>query len=305
MRCWLIGDLVRFRHGAIESFSVRPNGNPVSHQIVVQADGSVLAAYEDGLVGLRQGSLQRMTTDNGLPCNAIISFIQDKEKRWWLYTACGVVELTDSELRRWWADPAAVVQTRLYDVLDGAQPGTPSFNSAAYSSDGRVWFATGVVVQMVNHSRLSEQAAPAATYIESVIVDRRTLATTDGLMIPPNPQGLQIDYTSPALLVPQKVKFRYRLEGYERDWHEAGTRRQAFYTDLPPGQYSSRVVAANSDGIWNEYGATLDSSVARAYYQTRCSRPRLWSARSRCSGSRTNSGSARSRGSSIGRWRLA
>jgi signal transduction histidine kinase len=265
----LTGDLVRFRDGAIESFPVRPKGNPVSDQIVVQADGSVLAAYEDGLVGLRQGSLQRMTTDNGLPCNAIISFIQDKEKRWWLYSACGVVELADAELRRWWADPAAVVQTRRYDVLDGAQPGTPSFNSAAYSSDGRVWFATGVVVQMVNPSRLSEQAVPAATSIESVIVDRKTLATGEGLVIPPNPRDLQIEYTSPALLIPQKVKFRYRLEGYERDWHEAGTRRQAFYTDLPHGQYSFRVIASNSDGIWNEHGAALDFSVAAAYYQTR------------------------------------
>ena len=265
----LTGDLVRFRHGAIESFSVRPKGNPVSHQIVVQADGSVLAAYEDGLVGLRRGSLQKMTTDNGLPCNTIISFIQDKEKRWWLYSACGVVELADSELRRWWADPAAVVQTRLYDVLDGAQPHPPSFNSAAYSSDGRVWFATGMVVQMVNPSRLSDQAAPAATYIESVIVDRKTLATGEGLVIAPNPRDLQIDYTSTALLIPQKVKFRYRLEGRERDWHEAGTRRQAFYTDLPPGQYSFRVIASNSDGIWNEHGAALDFSVAAAYYQTR------------------------------------
>ena len=132
-----------------------------------------------------------------------------------------------------------------------------------------MWFATGLVVQMVNPSRLSEQAAPAATYIQSVIVDRKTLATTDSLMIPPNPRDLQIEYTSPALLIPQKVKFRYRLQGYERDWHEAGARRQAFYTDLPPGQYSFRVIASNSDGIWNENGATLDFSVARAYYQTR------------------------------------
>jgi signal transduction histidine kinase/ligand-binding sensor domain-containing protein len=122
---------------------------------------------------------------------------------------------------------------------------------------------------MVNPSRLSEHAAPAATYIESVIVDRKTLATTASLLIPPNPRDLQIEYTSPALLIPQKVKFRYRLEGYEHDWHEAGTRRQAFYTDLPPGQYSFRVIASNSDGIWNENGTTLDFSIARAYYQTR------------------------------------
>ena len=79
---------------------------------------------------------------------------------------------------------------------------------------------------------------------------------------------MQIDYTSPTFLIPQKVKFRYRLEGYDRDWHEAGTRRQAFYTDLPPGKYSFRVIASNSDGVWNDNAAKLDFSVVPAYYQT-------------------------------------
>jgi signal transduction histidine kinase len=79
---------------------------------------------------------------------------------------------------------------------------------------------------------------------------------------------LQIDYTSPTFLIPQRVKFRYRLGGYDRDWHEAGTRRQAFYTDLPPGKYSFRVIACNSDGVWNQSAAELDFSVAPAYYQT-------------------------------------
>jgi signal transduction histidine kinase len=79
---------------------------------------------------------------------------------------------------------------------------------------------------------------------------------------------LQIDYTSPTFAIPQKVKFRYRLDGYDRDWHDAGTRRQAFYTDLPPRKYSFRVVASNSDGVWSESTAKLDFSVTPAYYQT-------------------------------------
>jgi signal transduction histidine kinase/ligand-binding sensor domain-containing protein len=264
----LSGDLVLFRDGVQQTFTVKPKGNPVSHQIIVQTDGSVLAAYDDGLVGLRHGKLQRMTVANNLPCDAIISFIQDGQQRWWLYTGCGVVMLTDGELQRWWADPKAVVQTRVYDVLDGAQPNTPSFNSAAYSPDGRVWFATGVVVQMVDPSRLSQTAMPATTHIESISVDRSAFSPKDILRFPPNPRDLQIDYTSPSLSVPQKVKFRYRLEGHEPDWHDVGARRQAFYTDLPPGQYSFRVVAANMDGVWNEDGATLNFSIAPAYYQT-------------------------------------
>ncbi len=265
----LNGDLVRFRHGALEKFSLRPKGERVSHQIIANADGSVLAASDDGLVGVRQDKVQRMTKKNGLPCDSVISFIEDTAKRWWLYTECGVVELPDSEIQRWWANPEAVVQTHVYGVLDGARPqGRPSFNSAAVSPDGRVWFASGFVLQMVDPSRLSQKAPPAETYIESVIVDRREFAATEGLKLPPNPRDLQIDYTSPTFLIPQRVKFRYRLDAYDRDWHDAGTRRQAFYTDLPPGKYSFRVIACNSDGVWNDKAAKLEFSVAPAYYQT-------------------------------------
>ena len=76
-------------------------------------------------------------------------------------------------------------------------------------------------------------------------------------------------YTSPTFTIPQKVKFRYRLDPYDSDWHDAGTRRQAFYTDLPPGNYTFRVIAANSDGVWTETPAKLDFSIAPAYFQTK------------------------------------
>jgi signal transduction histidine kinase/ligand-binding sensor domain-containing protein len=262
------GDLAHFRNGAVEKFALNLKGNPVLRRIVVKADGSVLAASEDGLIGLRRGKVQRMTTENNLPCSAVFSFVEDKEKQWWLYTDCGVLELADSELQRWWSDPRALVQTRIYDRLDGAQPNAPYFNSAAYSPDGRVWFANGQVVQMVDPSTLSRMALPAPTYIESVIVDRREFAARGSLGLAPHPRDLQIDYTSPTFTVPQKVKFRYRLDSYDSDWHDAGTRRQAFYTDLPPGNYTFRVIAANSDGVWNETPTTLEFSIAPAYFQT-------------------------------------
>ncbi len=264
------GDVGLFRNGVFEpKFPLNPGGDPSNRQIMSRADGSILAGSANGLVEWRQGKVQRMTTKNGLPCNSVTSFIEDKENRWWLHTGCGVVQFPNSELERWRANPEAVVQTRVYDVLDGARPaGGPSFNTAAYSSDGRVWFATGLVIEMVDPSRLSQKALPAQAYIESLVADRKEFKATPNLKIPPNPRDLQIDYTSPTFSIPQKVKFRYRLENYERDWHEAGTRRQAFYTDLPPGKYYFRVIACNSDGVWNESAAQLDFSIARAYYQT-------------------------------------
>ena len=209
-----------------------------------------------------------MTTKNGLPCDFVIAFIQDKEKHWWLYTRCGVVGFSDAELQKWWANPDAMIQNRVYDAFDGAQPNIGSFNAAASTSDGRVWFSSGVVVQMLDPSRISQPARPAAASVESVIVDRKEFAAIDNLEVGPHVRDLQIDYTSPTFSIPQKVKFRYKLDGYDDDWHEAGPRRQAFYTDVPPGKYTFRVMAANSDGVWNERAATLKFSIAPAYYQT-------------------------------------
>ncbi len=214
--------------------------------------GQCWPASADGLVGLRQGKVQRMTTRNGLRCNVVTSFIQDKEKRWWLFMDCGIAELADSELQRWWASPDSVLQTRVLGEWDGVSSGRPRFNPAALSQDGRVWFASGVFLEVLDPSRALQSAPPAETYVDSVTVDRQEFPATDNLRLSPHPRELQLDYTSPTFTIPQQVKFRYRLDGYDHDWHDVGTRRQAFYTDLRPGKYSFRVVACNSDGIWDD-----------------------------------------------------
>ena len=263
------GDVVLMRNGTVETtVPLDPRSSPLNRHIVAGADGSVLVGSENGLVGWRAGKVRRMTTKNGLPCDFVIAFIQDKEKHWWLYTRCGVVGFSDAELQKWWANPDAMIQNRVYDAFDGAQPNIGSFNAAASTSDGRVWFSSGVVVQMLDPSRISQSARPAAASVESLIVDRKEFAAIDNLEVGPHVRDLQIDYTSPTFSIPQKVKFRYKLDGYDDDWHEAGPRRQAFYTDVPPRKYTFRVMVANSDGVWNERAATLQFSIAPAYYQT-------------------------------------
>lgn len=263
------GDIALFRNGILEKkYPVNLTGESVADLILVGVDGAVLAGSTDGLFGLRNDKPQRLTKKNGLPCNWVYSFVEDKNKHWWLSTECGIVELSDTDLQRWWANPETVVRTRVYDAFEGARPAPPSFNSAAYSPDGRVWFATGVVVQMLDPASLSQSDLKSETYVESIVADRRKFPVNNRVNLPPHPRDVQIDYTSPTFTIPQKVKFRYRLDPYDRDWHDAGTRRQAFYTDVPPGRYSFRVMACNRDGVWSDTAATLDFSVLPAYYQT-------------------------------------
>jgi len=269
---WMVtaaGDLLLLRKGTVQKYSLNISGLSIE-QMVTLADGSVLVTTSGGLVGLQRGEVQRMSSKNGLPCDSVISAVEDEDKRWWLSTDCGVVEFPNSELERWWANPEAMIQLRVFDALDGARTGDrpPFDNSTALSRDGRIWFATGTVVQVVDPATLSQKALPAETYIESVIVDRREVQLGDNLKLPPRPRDIQIDYTSPTFTVPQRVKFRYRLDPYDRDWHDAGTRRQAFYTDLPPGKYSFRVTASNGEDVWDDSPANLDFFVVPAYYQT-------------------------------------
>ena len=180
--------LVFIRDGVQKEFPTGSAANLDTNHLVVQADGTVMASFDDGFVVIRQGKAQRMTTKNGLPCDAVYSFIEGIQKSWWLLTECGIVGLPDSGLERWWATPEAVVQTRLYDALDGTRPGRYGIKSADVSPDGRVWFATGFVVQMVGPRRISQKALPAQTYIESVTADRPALAAIDNLKLAPHPR---------------------------------------------------------------------------------------------------------------------
>jgi hypothetical protein len=199
----------------------------LNRHIVVGPDGSVLVGSENGLLGWRAVRVQRLTTKNGLPCDFVISFVQDKERRWRLYTRCGIVSFSDAELQKWWANPDAAILNRVYDAFDGAQPNIGSFNAAASTADGCVWLSNGVVVQMLDPSRIAEPVTAAAASIESVIVDRKEVAGFNNLRIGPHPRELQIDYTSPTFSVPQRVTFRYKLDGYDDSWHDAGPRRWA------------------------------------------------------------------------------
>jgi hypothetical protein len=239
-----------------------------AYQIAVDPDGSVITASRDGLVMLRAGNVQRLGKENGLPCDGVNGFAVDDNKNLWLTTSCGFIAIAASDVQRWWIHPDTIVQARVLDTLDGARPGSTSFNPAAKSPDGRLWFVNNVVLQMIDPSHLSGHGTVSPIYVEAVVADRKQYNPQEGLQLPRLTRDLQIGYTSPSFLIPQKVKFRYRLDGHDLDWQDAGTRRQAFYTDLKPGHYRFRVTACNSNGVWNQTGASLDFVVLPAYYQT-------------------------------------
>ena len=266
------GDLTLVRTGVARTFPLNLKGKSwadnVAHQIAVDSDGSVFSASDQGFAMLRGTEVHHLGKENGLPCNGVNGFAVDDNKNLWLSTPCGFLEIAAEDFQCWRIHPDAVVQPQLFGPLDGARPGGVSFNPAAKSPDGRLWFVNDVVLQMIDPSHLSSNGTRPPVYVESVIADRKQYKPEKGLQLPPLTRDFQIGYTSPDFLIPQKVKFRYRLDGHDRDWQDAGTRREAFYTELGPGKYRFRVIACNSNGVWNEAGATLDFQIAPAFYQT-------------------------------------
>jgi signal transduction histidine kinase/ligand-binding sensor domain-containing protein len=262
------GDLARYRNGKTEIFSFKHGEDSRVNQLIVNSDGSVLGAIPLGLVGWRQGKQQTLAVRNGLPCDAVNALIEDSHRSLWLYMQCGLVQIAGTEMQRWWGQPDITVQVKTFDAFDGVQPGYAPFGAAARSVDGRLWFANGVVLQMIDPDHLTGNALPPPVHVEEVIADRKNYPPNKDLRLPPLTRDLEIDYTALSFVAPQKVRFRYKLEGHDAAWQEPGARRQAFYNDLRPGRYRFQVTACNNDGVWNEAGAALDFSIAAAWYQT-------------------------------------
>lgn len=158
-----------------------------------------------------------------------------------------------------------------FDASDDARTQQVPFNATSRSPDGRLWFASWIL-QSIDPDHLYFNNVPPPVHIERMIAGRRSYETGSDakavVRIPPLVHDLEIDYTALSLIAPSKVLFRYKLDGLDRNWHDATNRRAAFYANLPPGRYRFHVIACNNDGMWNEAGALLDFTVAPTCYQT-------------------------------------
>jgi ligand-binding sensor domain-containing protein len=264
----MTGDLARYRSGRTETFHFDHTPGTYFNQVTVDSDGSVLGATAFALMGRKNGKQATLTVRNGLPCEGANAFVFDGQGALWLYTTCGLVEIARAELEKWWENPDVRLELRVFDVYDGVQPGTVPFQGAARSPDGRLWFVDGSVLQVLDPNHLNVNPIAPPVHVEEVIADRQSYAPRPDLRLPALTRDLEIDYTAPSFVAARRVRFRYKLEGRDLNWQDPGNRRQAFYSDLPPGNYKFHVIASNSDGLWNQQGAVLAFLVVPAWYQT-------------------------------------
>ena len=263
------GVLARLRHGHMEPL---PTHRPADHSIrnlLVEPDDSIWGATQDGAFLWREGKEQILDTHNGLGCDDIYTLLQDDNGLLWLDTQCGFVVIAQSEIYRWWQQPDIQIKIRTLDVFDGAQPGLTNFRpEGSKGLDGKLWFANENVLQTVDPEHLDTNKVPPPVQVEQIVADQKKYIPRENLRLPPHTRDIEIDYTALSFVAPQKVRFRYKLEGHDSNWQDPQNRRQAFYTDLPPGRYRFHVMACNNDGIWNEAGAEVGFVVLPALYQT-------------------------------------
>jgi signal transduction histidine kinase/ligand-binding sensor domain-containing protein len=234
-------------------------------------DGTLWAATEGGLSRLKNGRVTTLSTSNGLPCDTVHWALDDDDRSLWLYSACGLVRIKQAELQAWVKDPKRIIATTIFDsssgvsnhsIVAGASP------RVARSKDGKIWFTHTDGVSVLDPRNIPFNTIPPPVHIEQIIADRKNYDPSSNLRLPALSRDLQIDYTALSFVAPEKIQFRYKLEGRDRDWQNVGNRRQAFYSDLAPRKYRFRVIASNNSGVWNEAGDALDFYVYPAYYQT-------------------------------------
>ncbi|MFJ2990215.1 two-component regulator propeller domain-containing protein [Collimonas sp. NPDC087041] len=191
----------------------------------------------------------------------------------WLNGTAGITSIAMDELRRAQREPGYRVRFHRLDYKDGlrgAATQSEPLPSAAIGSDGVLWFSTTAGVFWLNPSKVQKNPLPPPVYVRRVTTEHAVIPFVAGtaVRLPPHPGRIQIDYTALGLTMPERMRFRYQLEGVDSDWQDAGVNRTATYTDLGPGEYRFRVRAANNDGVWNEEGAAMQFYLAPAFYQT-------------------------------------
>ena len=270
---FLDGGIAYLKDGQIRaSYSVAGGlGGGRVNNLQQTSDGAVWAATDGGLSRVKDGHVATLSNKNGLPCDAVHWAMEDNDHSFWLYMPCGLVRISSSELDGWITDSKRVVQTTFFDSSDGVRSRSTAGRygpKVTRAADGKLWFAALDGVSVIDPRHLSLNKIPPPLHIEKITADDKTYDVSNGMRLGAQIRNLDIDYTALSLVVPEKVRFRVKLEGEDKDWRELVNVRHVEYTNLPPKHYRFRVLACNNSGVWNEEGASLDFVIPPAWYQT-------------------------------------
>jgi ligand-binding sensor domain-containing protein len=220
---WIVGVKEGFLHyqdGKVVPLVQPAPAKPIETETVLaEADGTIWASTKAGLMHWQNGHFTTLTIANGLPCERATAILKSLKGSIWLYSFCGVVEITREQIEQWLHNPAVHLNLRALGVEDGALPHFADFMPAASESpDGRLWFASNTVLQVVDSSHLQTNTLPPPVHIEQLVADRKSYPSGQPLLLPKLTGDLQIDYVALSLVSSERVRFKYKLDGFDPDW---------------------------------------------------------------------------------------
>ncbi|MDR6842133.1 sensor histidine kinase [Pseudoxanthomonas sacheonensis] len=234
------------------------------------AGDDVFAAGAFGLSRFRAGHAETVRATEVSPGSRINGMVRTPEGDTWLAYPRSLVRIKSRELERAFSDKEFSAPTLSLGLGDGltSRPHSHSQRSMVRGGDGRLWIATETGTLWMDPARIVRNALPPSLAIKSINGDGRVHRDPTALKLSAATANIEIDFSVLSFADPGRVRARYMLEGFDRDWVDPGTRRQAFYTNLPPGKYRFHVIAANNDGVWNRTGATLDFEIPPTFIQS-------------------------------------
>jgi signal transduction histidine kinase/ligand-binding sensor domain-containing protein len=273
-RVWLLwGDRVaRYDRGNVRVFGAKEGLAIGPPNIIAEGDQRIWIGGESGLSFFKDGEFHTIKTAENSGFTTVTGIVATRNSDLWLSTGPGIVHIPATEVQDAIDDPDHKVAFDLFnlvsDLPEPTQRGEVYSSAAIQANDGSIWFAMRNGAVRVDPAHIYRNPFPPPVSIRSIMADNKSYSPFSDLKLPALTKDLRIEYAGLSLSIPERVRFRYKLEGRDRDWQNVGSRREAFYTDLPAGNYHFRVIACNNDGVWNETGATLNFSVAPAWFQT-------------------------------------
>jgi len=236
-------------------------------------DGNLwFGTYGNGLYRYKDGRFFNYRVEHGLYNNGVFAMLEDGRGNFWMSSNRGIHRVGIQELNDFADGKIPKLNSISYDDKDGmlnAECNGGRLPAAIKRKDGKLWFATMGGVAIVDPDAEQVNPNPPPVVIEEVSIDRKPAQIRDGrIELAPGQSNVAIEYTGLSLVRSEQVKFRYKLEGLESDWIEAGTKRSVDYSYLPAGTYTFRVIAANANGIWNNEGAAMKIVVRPYFYQS-------------------------------------
>jgi diguanylate cyclase (GGDEF)-like protein len=233
-------------------------------------DGTLWVGTSRGLARLRAGRVTFFNARHGLRGNTVFQALDDGAGALWLTAPWGVARVPRRELEAVGAGRARLVSGKTFGRSDGlAVSEVSSIGNSWRGRDGVMYFPTPAGVAVIDPRRLTRSAVPVIPHIERVVADDVEFTGTVPIEVAPGRHRLEFHYTAPSFVSPENLRFRFRLEGFDPGWTDGGTRRAAFYTNVPPGRYAFQVQARSEDGVWSAHTSRVSLYLRPHFWQTR------------------------------------